>query len=40
MNENHDIFIEVYHQANDTPAKRKAIAARQRAKLLQLKQEA
>lgn len=40
MNENHQIFIEVYHQALDTPAKEKAIAARKRAYLLQLKQEA
>lgn len=40
MNENHQIFIEIYQQANDTEAKRKAIAARKRAYLLQLKQEA
>ena len=40
MNENHQIFIEIYQQALDTPAKEKAIAARKRALLLQLKQEA
>ena len=34
MNENHNIYIQVYHQAIDTPAKEKAIAARQRALVL------
>ena len=31
MNENHNIYIQVYHQAIDSPAKDRAIAARQRA---------
>lgn len=39
MNEDHSIYIEVYQQALDTPAKKKAIAARERAYLLQLKQQ-
>ena len=34
MNENHNIYIQVYHQAIDSPAKDKAIAARQRALVL------
>jgi hypothetical protein len=34
MNENHNIYIQVYQQAIDTPAKEKAIAARQRALVL------
>jgi hypothetical protein len=31
MNENHEIYIQVYQQAIDSPAKDRAIAARQRA---------
>lgn len=34
ITENHDIYIQVYQQALDTPAKRKAIEARKRARLL------
>lgn len=34
MQENHDIYIQVYQQALDTDAKKRAIAARKRARLL------
>ena len=40
MNENHSIYIQVYQQALDTEAKRKAIAARKRALLLSGQQQA
>ena len=37
MSENHDIYIQIYQQALDTPAKKRAIAARKRAKMIQFK---
>ena len=40
INENHNIYIQVYQQALDTEAKRKAIAARKRALLLSGQQQA
>ena len=40
INENHSIYIQVYQQALDTEAKRKAIAARKRALLLSGQQQA
>lgn len=40
INENHGIYIQVYQQALDTEAKRKAIAARKRALLLSGQQQA
>ena len=34
MQENHEIYIQVYQQALDTPAKKKAIEARKLARLI------
>nr|DAN51933.1 MAG TPA: hypothetical protein [Caudoviricetes sp.] len=34
MSENHDIYIQVYQQAIDTPAKKRAIEARERARIM------
>lgn len=36
MDEDHDIYIQVYQQALDTEAKRKAIMARKRAKMIKI----
>jgi hypothetical protein len=35
MSEDHSIYLEVYQQALDTPAKKKAIIARKRALAIQ-----